>query len=176
PTPPELLPSEPGRILALSGLDNVDLYSGHLSLSLPLRHIGGRGDAGYTMTLAVSNPPWAIENTADNSGGLPGSSNPWTYTSIATAKWWHPFQTRYSPGFVVARSSFENLGTCAGAQYFLNTMTTLVFLRPDGSELTLYAQKNAGGPIFASCVSVSGGGTTLATGVDAMGNPVLDLS
>src|SRR6266536_3549552 len=62
PTPPELAPPGPANVLALSGFDNVDLYSGHLTLGLPLHTISGRGDAGYTITLPVSNPPWSIES------------------------------------------------------------------------------------------------------------------
>jgi|GEM_PF-754967 len=138
PTPPELAPSGPANVLALSGFDNIDLYSGHLTFGLPIHGIGGRGDAGYTITLPVSNPPWSIETDWDYTSS--------TYSSAATAKWWHSFQTLYTPGFVVLKRGFDDYRSCPGnnVPQFMTTMTNVAFLRPDGSEMVLYSAKNDG--------------------------------
>ena len=37
----------------LSGFDNVNLFNGHLNFSLPLLKIGGRGEAGFTISYVV---------------------------------------------------------------------------------------------------------------------------
>src|SRR5689334_21975683 len=37
----------------LTGFDNVNLFNGHLNFHLPLMVVGGRGKAGYTMTMPI---------------------------------------------------------------------------------------------------------------------------
>jgi hypothetical protein len=38
----------------ITGIDTVNLYNGHVSLSLPLGYIGARGGVGYSPTLSIS--------------------------------------------------------------------------------------------------------------------------
>jgi hypothetical protein len=56
PTPPEVAPSSPATAYALSGIDSVDMFNGHMRLALPIHSIGGRGESGYTITISASNP------------------------------------------------------------------------------------------------------------------------
>lgn len=173
PTPPELLPSDPGRVVPLSNLDSVDLYSGHLNASLPIHWIGGRGDAGYTMTLAISNPPWAmVTNIGQSSSGDYQNTPKWSYFTAAAATWWTSYQPRYSPGFVVVKRSFDNLGTCTGNTadaFYMTTMTEVVFLRPNGSELQLFSSKFSAPIQNASCNFFSLDRGTVFTSQDGSG-------
>src|SRR5262245_1613217 len=50
-TPLPETPGAPAGSYPLSGFDNVNLFNGHMNFQLPLMQIGGRGRAGYTMTL-----------------------------------------------------------------------------------------------------------------------------
>ena len=52
-TPLALSPGMPAGSYQLSGFDSVNLYSGNLSVHLPLHAIVGRGDAQYMMYLNV---------------------------------------------------------------------------------------------------------------------------
>src|SRR5947207_490717 len=52
-TPPGIAAGPIEGSLAGSQIDSVNLYNGKLSVHLPLLSIGGRGEAGYTMTLPV---------------------------------------------------------------------------------------------------------------------------
>src|SRR4051794_36700827 len=61
-TPLALQPGAPAGSYALSELDNINPYNGSLNFRLPLLHIGGRGTAGYTMTLPIEQK-WVIHTT-----------------------------------------------------------------------------------------------------------------
>lgn len=52
-TPAGLKPGAPAGSYGLSGFDNVNLYNGNMNFRLPLVSIGGRGGAGYTVTLPI---------------------------------------------------------------------------------------------------------------------------
>jgi hypothetical protein len=54
-TPLALQPGAPAGSYALSELDNINPYNGSLNFRLPLLNVGGRGTAGYTMTLPMAH-------------------------------------------------------------------------------------------------------------------------
>src|SRR6266571_2510613 len=90
-TPPGIAPGAPAGSYRLSDFDNINLYSGNLNFRLPLLHAGGRGDAGYTLTLPVESH-WTIDKT--------------TYADGATfyypaASWWPGMGVGYGPGFLI---------------------------------------------------------------------------
>ena len=57
-TPAGLSPGAPAGSYSLTGFENVNLYNGNLNVSLPLLSVGGRGSAGYTVTLSIEQK-WA---------------------------------------------------------------------------------------------------------------------
>ena len=59
-TPSGMTPGAPAGSYALSGFENVNLYNGNLNFHLPLLTVGGRGGAGYTITLAIDNKDWNV--------------------------------------------------------------------------------------------------------------------
>src|SRR5229473_1513531 len=54
-TPLSLTPGSPAGSNPLSGFDNINLFNGNLNFHLPVGHIGGRGEAQYTMMLPIEN-------------------------------------------------------------------------------------------------------------------------
>src|SRR5215510_11227061 len=62
--PPPIAPGSPAGSYALSGLDNISLYSGQINLRLPLLQVGGRGSAGYTMALNFDQR-WRVRTFID---------------------------------------------------------------------------------------------------------------
>src|SRR5262249_29279836 len=61
--PPQVEPGAPSTAYALSGFDSINYFNGKMNFRLPVLKIGGRGDAGYTMTLPIENE-WALQNAA----------------------------------------------------------------------------------------------------------------
>src|SRR2546423_1777739 len=66
-------PGSPAGSYALSGFDNVNLLNGNLNFRLPLLTIGGRGTAGYTMTLATNTKTWQGKTQLAHHGGGGGT-------------------------------------------------------------------------------------------------------
>src|SRR2546423_15518468 len=59
-TPSALRPGSPAGSYALSGFESVNPFNGSLNFSLPLLKVGGRGAAGFTLTLPLEKK-WRVE-------------------------------------------------------------------------------------------------------------------
>jgi RHS repeat-associated protein len=139
-TPAGLAQGVPAGSYALSGFDNVNLYGGHLNLTLPLLRVGGRGEAGYTMTLAVEGISWRVQHLEFYD---PAASNGLPFQHYAlTSNWWKGPRPGLGPGVVVGRRSgklnyqpspISGLPFRSGCQ----TLTRLYFIAPDGTETML---------------------------------------
>lgn len=57
-TPPGLAPGAPVGAYALSGFENINLYSGNLNFTLPLLKVGGRGRVGASVNLSIDSTRW----------------------------------------------------------------------------------------------------------------------
>lgn len=67
-TPSGLASGAPAGSYALSGFESVNPYNGGLNFSLPLLTVGGRGGAGYPVTLRIDQK-WIIRKQfGDNEG------------------------------------------------------------------------------------------------------------
>lgn len=60
PTPAGVSPGAAAGTYALSGFDNINFATGSLNFRLPLRTIGGRGTAQYTMMLPIERH-WSVK-------------------------------------------------------------------------------------------------------------------
>jgi hypothetical protein len=67
-TPQYLTPGAPAGSYSLSEVESVSLFNGNLNFSLPLLGIGGRGTAGYTMTLPIEQK-WQVWKLAETPPG-----------------------------------------------------------------------------------------------------------
>lgn len=69
--------------------------NGHLNVALPLLAVGGRGAAGYRMTLAIDRK-WMAERS---------SFNGQYYYDATTEEWLGSSQPGYGPGLMQLRHS-----------------------------------------------------------------------
>src|ERR1700752_299276 len=137
-TPANLQAGSPEGSYDLSAFENVNLFNGNLNFALPLVHIGGRGSAGYTMTLALNTKTWHVTRTSQT---VNGEETNVTYTP--TIQLWEPFPIGYGPGTLFGRRSGEGtqnpvIPPCT-TQHPLweKTITRLTFTGPDVSAIEL---------------------------------------
>jgi len=64
-TIPSIAPGAPAGSYTLSKFETVNVYNGHLNFTLPLLKVGGRGEAGYTISLPIERS-WRIESHVNN--------------------------------------------------------------------------------------------------------------
>src|SRR5215208_6896160 len=123
--PLALSPGAPSGSYALSGLDNINLFNGNLNARLPLMSIGGRGQAGYTMSLPIEQK-WRVEQYVDS------YSQEHNYPD---ANWWGGLEPGYGPGVMQGRRGGDSLQQCGYEpydSYFFNTLTRFTFTAGDG--------------------------------------------
>ncbi len=153
---------------------NVNPYNGKLSVALPLLKVGGRGVAGYTMTLPIDQTWTARQFTIAYQCMNATCPGPATYYN-ATLNWWTGTRPGFTAGVVQGRrvGGFDTQpGSPApdlwgvGHRYFpatvsggnnivvigtRETLSRLTFIGPDNSEIELRDQLTAGRPNSAPC-------------------------
>jgi RHS repeat-associated protein len=145
PTASGIAPGSPAGSYALSGFDTVNLFDGHVNVQIPVLTIGGRGEAGYTMTLPV---PASFYSVAYNPG-------PVNYGWFLTPTWTP--NGPLTPGYLELRANVS-VGSCgSGPGEGQNTDMILVFSDQNGTEHTLIDTVNYGAPYQG--VGCSGGPT-----------------
>ena len=147
-TPSGLAPGSPVGSYALSGFETVNLYGGSLSFRLPLKGVGGRGSAGYTVTLPVEQK-WVVKAGQTTPAGVtPLAPNP---------NWWQGIKPGYGPGVMHGRRAAHEDGrsyvpdgsggeTGILAEVQLRTLTRLTFTGADGTEYELRDAASGGEP------------------------------
>jgi YD repeat-containing protein len=137
----------------LSDLDNINLFNGNLSFRIPLLTIGGRGSAGYTMTLRPNENRfnWRVIHNIQQTCGQFGCTVT-GHTYYPTINWWATTanQPGYTLGVLVGRKAGEDPGTPAGCpngtNVFRSTLTRITFSSGDGTEYELRDQLRSGQP------------------------------
>ncbi len=132
-TPSALTPGAPAGSYSLSGFETVNPYNGGLNFSLPLLTVGGRGGAGYAVTLRIDQK-WVIRKQLN-----PGE--PATY--YPTPSWYgedsDQIEQTYSVGKIISRAAnsrdYITTGNCGYVHRL--TLTRLNFVAPDGTEYEL---------------------------------------
>ena len=166
-TPTGMSPGSPAGSYPLSGFDDVNLFNGNLNIRLPLLTVGGRGSAGYTMTLSAGTKKWQVRTEpgqdTDGGGGPIGDRY--------TPRWaqWNTLQVGYGPGVMQGRKTGVKTvlrRTCDTCPIICNrttpmyryTLTRLTFISPDGTEHELRDAETGGEPMpveQARCNDVS---------------------
>ena len=136
-TPKGLEPGSPVGSYQLSGFDTINLYSGRLNFVLPLLAVGGRGEAGYTISLPLGNT-WSVRT--DDDPNSPGN----TLYGFDDA-FYANVKYQYRPLTLIPRRSGQTVqvGFCSGnpsltADRFYLTLTRLTLRWADGSEVELH--------------------------------------
>ena len=134
-TPPAIEPGSPAGSFALSGFETVNPYSGKLGFGLPLLQIGGRGEAGYTMTLAI-NQEWIVD-IVDYT--CPSGPPDICFAEVPRHNWWTTRKPGYSPGVLHSRTAQELVacGDSINSPTVRDFLTRLTFTTADGTEIQL---------------------------------------
>ncbi|HWW76919.1 MAG TPA: hypothetical protein VNZ44_16080, partial [Pyrinomonadaceae bacterium] len=126
---------------ALSGFESVNPYNGNLNFRLPLLRVGGRGSAGYAITLTLNTKRWSVRHSQTQ------TSETWTPTQNS----WGDNNPGYGPGRMLGRKSgFDPLFTAgcpnlpSNKQFFKYTLTTLTFTAADGTEYDFRDRQSGG--------------------------------
>ncbi|HEV2763481.1 MAG TPA: hypothetical protein VGV38_10935, partial [Pyrinomonadaceae bacterium] len=151
-TPAGLSPGTPAGSYALSGMESVNLFNGSLSFRLPLLKVGGRGSAGFTVTLPIEQK-WQVRTAGE---APPGGQTP----ASPSPNWWEGIEPGYGPGVLQGRRAsyetgraYETFGggeTSVLREVYLLTLTRLTFTSSDGTEYELRDRKTGGEPQSAS--------------------------
>jgi YD repeat-containing protein len=150
-TPTGLAPGAPAGSYALSGLDNINLFSGKLNFRVPLLTVGGRGAAGYTITLPIEKN-WYVYRYYP-----PPATDPDYYLQEALYNYGYNDKVGYGPGVLITRrasSSGQTESSCGSSGFaFVSLTTRMVFAAPDGTQYELYDQEYNGDPYTVNLCS-----------------------
>lgn len=144
-TPASLAPGAPAGSYSLSDFEHINLYNGNLSASFQLVHVGGRGNAQYSMMLPIERHWRAINGSYDpfHDGNL-------IYYSAPESNWWDGIKPGYGPGVVQTRTVGDQPGNCNpqlyGGIFYSVVITRITFTSPDGSEHELVDSQTNGAP------------------------------
>ena len=94
-TPPALAPGTPDASYALSQLESINSYNGHLTFHVPLLHIGGRGETGYTMYATIEKT-WYVQSV-DYGGGV--------FSHLPLDAYWNSIDAGYGAGVLFPRTA-----------------------------------------------------------------------
>src|SRR5438477_5686452 len=138
-TPLSLTPGSPTGSYPLSGFDNINLFNGSLNFHFPLFHVGGRGEAQYTMMLPIENHWRVIDRSND-------------YQEIYKPQdgSWNQDKPGYGPGLLLGRAVSTDYGSTdqTACSHYPSTsywsLTRLTFILPDGTEYE-FRDQNTGG-------------------------------
>ena len=139
--PPSIAPGSPAGSYALSGFDDINLYSGQINFRLPLLQVGARGGAGYTMTLNFDQR-WRVITFRD--------SDPVEYFLSPESDWFDGYKAGYGPGILQGRRVGTNYLACP-LPVWGPTLTRLTFTTPDGTQHELRDTLNNGKPLNVAC-------------------------
>lgn len=153
-TPLEIAPGSPAGSYALSDFDSINLFNQSLGFRLPLLSVGGRGQAGYTLTLPIERK-WRIKHTVyDPSIGCAKCEVfPPEHHYLPETDWWSTaLKPGFSPGVMLGRTAGIDPSKAAGCgMVYTKTLTRLNFVAPDGTELELHDTRFGGSPRPGGC-------------------------
>ncbi len=152
-TPPGLAPGAPAGSYPLSEFENINLYNGQVSFTLPIIQ-KGRGGANISLPIRITPKPWTVKHQrveVPNPHPLP----PGTMQDVYNAEpgWWNETTSRaiLPGGMMIGRYSTEEVVDCAGTLYSMRTNTRLTFTAPDGTEYNLIDKEKGGNPRNDTC-------------------------
>lgn len=132
-TPLALSPGAPAGSYALSGFETVNAYNGNLSFRLPLLRIGGRGEAGYTISLPIERH-WRVIHKSNENQTI----------ELPVSTLWMASAPRYGVGRLEGRLITDS--SCPPQFHNIRMLSRLTFTAPDGTEYELRDQLTGGQP------------------------------
>jgi RHS repeat-associated protein len=154
-TPASMAPGAGPGTQSLSDFEHINIFNGNLAADFSILHVGGRGKAGYEITLSLERHWRSVNGSYDpfHDGNL-------IYYSGAESGWWTGLVPGYSPGVVQSRTVADEVWPCDpsvyGGTFYAKTLTRLTFTSPDGSDHELVDVQTNGSPhIFGVCGSAN---------------------
>ena len=143
-TPPGLAPGAPAGAYSLSEFENVNLFNGKVSFTLPIVQ-KGRGGASISLPIKINSPGWLTKHELQPYPN-PNGGNTFIHVLNADGDWWNNTNQRpiLAGGMMYGR--YVNVGSqdCSGQTAYVDTNTFLTFVAPDGTEYQ-FADKYQGG-------------------------------
>jgi RHS repeat-associated protein len=141
-TPTSMTPGAPAGSYSSSGFEQINLQNRHFNFALPLLQVGGRGAAGYTITLRMANK-WHLDHmiTPNVFCSPPGGCDelPPTHTYIPTQTWWGRLEPGFGPGVLQGRVTgngvrFISTQCINGHNKYGKSVSLITFTSADGTE------------------------------------------
>ncbi len=130
-TPASLAPGSPSTSYSASSFEHYSPFTGKVNIAVPLRHIGGRGSAGFDMYLRIADD-WSVRKYPTGDSSEPFVSRPENGSTWAL---WLP---GYGPGTVFGRESTVTINPCLGGEVTPQfSLSRLTLTKGDGSEIEL---------------------------------------
>lgn len=136
-TPAPLAKGRPIGSYQISEVENINYFSGHLSINIPVSSGEGRGTGSYPVTVSLNSPSWSahMEYIPDNSGN--GTTVP-----AAFANYEYPGRISAVPGGnyqgIEATKRMQYIYSdpyhCLGAPFYQGALTKIYVTMPDGTE------------------------------------------
>ena len=139
-TPAGLAPGSPTGSYALSGFEHHSPFSGVTSVALPLRHIGGRGEAGFDVVWNF-NQTWIASKSAQVASTI--AIVPYPVLTEVNGSGYNPNGLE-AAGAVYAKTGMSFTACSGSSPEPASTVTRLIFRRPDGTEVELIDQNTHG--------------------------------
>lgn len=154
-SPRAMEPGSPAGAYSLSDLESIDIYSGRLSVSIPLLEIGGRGSRRLTIPLEIDGPGWMVlrNKTGPDVNGLT------SFYYQAAPRWVRenaePIPPPAPGGLMIGKHMGVDTTECGDPDnqtiYYRQTRTTITFIAPDGTQYEMRDQLRGGSPITYTC-------------------------
>ena len=147
-TPAGFAPGSPAGSYALSGVENVNLFNGNLSFTLPLEKIAGRGDAQGTIILPIESR-WTNFFFFQSPGGAFYNPTPQYNWDLIDG-----LKPGYGPGVLLLRGENIKLSEC-GIEETRQVRSRITFVTPSGTEFELRDTIHEGAPVtYGGCSGV----------------------
>jgi RHS repeat-associated protein len=150
-TPSGLAPGAPAGSYPLSEFENINLYNGQASFTLPVMQ-KGRGGANISLPIRIVPNSWSVESQRIDYPNIPFGG---LYQDVFNAQlsWWNETTSRavLPGGRLIGRYVSENAQVCDSGLYFMKTNTRLTFTAPDGTEYNLRDTVQNGNPRIGAC-------------------------
>ena len=149
--PPTLAPGGPIGSYLNSDIEQVSVLNGKLNVTVPLLAVGGRGEAGYTITVPVHQPTWSVRvDTFSNDAHCDSTLCHYQFTSDPELVFSDPeYQSGFGPGRILVKHAADGMSACTDSSasptthYALrDAISYIVFVSPDGTEHALYDGPN----------------------------------
>src|SRR5581483_581692 len=128
---------------ALTGLDHVNYYSGSVNLTIPIRSIGGRGNATNNIVIPIQRQ-WSVELTPGWFGTYVPETSGWPISSgLYTSGFISLYTVSGNPNYCV---TYDGNGNFTGFSYLGPFLSYIVWTRVDGTQTILRDLKSNGQP------------------------------